>query len=137
MAPHPYVHVLRTLSSYDVQILPFQNGLIFGKQKLTWKKVLIGSHNAALIFVPIMVVVWKDWKEEAHHQRIPDTNYEFIMDHIMIFALIIFVFLDYLEVVLEILSNLWFILYLKSWPFLGPTQEFIGVDVKKKGNASE
>ena len=60
MAPHPYVHVLGILSSYDVQILPFQNGLIWGKQKLTWKKVLIGSHNAALIFVPIMVVVWKD-----------------------------------------------------------------------------
>ena len=54
----------------------------------------------------------------------------------MSFALILFVFLDYLEVVLEILSNFWFILYLKFCHFLGPTQDFIGVDVKDKGKAS-
>ena len=33
---------------------------LFGVKKLTRKKVLIGSHNAALVFVPIMVVVLKD-----------------------------------------------------------------------------
>ena len=48
---------------------------LFGVKKLTRKKVLIGSHNAALVFVPIMVVVLKDWKEEAQHQSITDTNY--------------------------------------------------------------
>ena len=72
---------------------------------ITRNKTPVRAQNATTVFLYMISVIQAEWKEEEYSQYIPDIGSEVIMYYIILFVIILTELLNYIEVLLEILTH--------------------------------